>query len=271
MRASSQASLEAAGQRWEPIIADAGSSALEHGKELFWVADVLDSSAGLRRALTDPSRPGQDKAKVIADLFGSKVSEPVVDLVSGMARSRWSEEADVAAATAQLATDAVLASAENDGDLERLEEEVFRVGRILAENRELRLALSDSSESVQRRRELVNSVFAAKVSPQTAYLLERSVGSVRHSSLADALAEIGDLAARRRRRLVAVVSAAAPLSRAQQDRLSEILTRNYGRDVQLNIAVDPQLLGGVRIAVGDDVLDASTLSRLDEARRRLAG
>ncbi len=271
MRASSKATLDAASSTWEPILSSAGPEAFTYGRQLFDVVDVLDSSASLRRALTDPSRTGGDKAKVIEAIFGAKVAEPVGDLLAGLARGRWSDEADVADAVAHLATDSVLASAQNDGVLETVEEEVFRVGRVLAQNRELRLALSDSSATLSRRRDLVRSVFDGKVTTQSAYLLERSVGSARHPSLAAALTEVSELAAGRRRRLVAVVTAAVPLTQAQQDRLGEILARNYGRQVQINIAMDPQVLGGLRIQIGEDVLDATTVARLSEARRRLAG
>ena len=271
MRASSQASLEAAEQRWEPVLADAGENALELGTELFAVVDVLDGSAALRRALTDPGRDGADKAQVVADLLGGKVSETVVDLVSGMARSRWSAESDIADALSQLAIDSMLASASAGNSLEQVEDEVFRVGRLLAVHRDLRLALADSAIPVGRRQELLRSVFAEKVSPATATLLDRSLSSVRHASLAAALNEISELAAHRRRRLVAVVTAATPLTTAQRDRLGEILARSYGRQVQVNVAVDPTVLGGVKIQIGDDVLDGTILTRLDDARRRLAG
>lgn len=271
MRASSQASLEAAEQRWEPVLADSGERALEFGTELFAVVDVLDGSGALRRALTDPGRDGADKAKVVADLLGGKVSEPVVDLVSGMARSRWSAEVDLADAVSRLAIDSMLASASATDSLEQVEEEVFRVGRLLAANRDLRLALADSAIGMPRRQELLRTVFADKVSPATAQLLDRSLSSVRHASLTAALNEIGELAAHRRRRLVAIVTAASPLTTAQRDRLADILARSYGRKVQVNVAVEPDVLGGLKIQIGDDVMDGTTVARLDDARRRLAG
>lgn len=271
MRASSQASLEAAADRWEPVLTDAGEDALAYGSELFAVADVLEGSASLRRALTDPGRAAAAKAELVANLLGQKVSEPVTDLLAGMARDRWSAEADLLEATSRLAIDSALASAAAAGELEQVEEEIFRASRVLAQNRELRLGLADSGRSVSARRELMASLFGDKVTAATALLLERSVGSSRHASLAAAMTEIGELAAQRRRRLVAVVTAAAPLSSAQVERLADILARSYGRQVQVHVAVDTGVIGGMRIEIGDDVVDATMLGRLDEARRRLAG
>lgn len=271
MRASSQASLEAAEQRWEPVLGQSGEQALELGRELFSVVDVLDSSPALRRALTDPGRSADDKAALVAEVFGSKIAGSVVDLVSGMVRSRWSAEEDIAEAASRLAIDSVLASAAATGSLELVEEEVFRVNRLLAANRDLRLALADSSMPMGRRQDLLRTVFADKVAPATAHLLERALTSTRHASLTAALNEISELAAHRRRRLVAVVTAATPLTTAQRDRLAGTLARSYGRQVQVNVAVDPDVLGGLKIQIGDDVLDGTILARLDDARRRLAG
>lgn len=271
MRASSQASLEAAADRWEPVLTAASGDALNLARELFGVVDVLDDSAALRRALTDPGRDAGDKAQVASDLFGGKVSEAVVDLLAGMARGRWSAERDIADALARLAIDTVLASAAATDCLEQVEEEVFRIGRLLADHRDLRLMLADSTVDLQRRQDLAVEVFGASVTEQTAVLLRRSVGNVRHGSLAAALGEISDLAAERRRRLVAVVTAAVPLTTEQTDRLRNTLTRAYGRTVQVHVGVDPQVLGGMRIEIGDDVVDGTTIGRLDDARRRLAG
>jgi len=67
------------------------------------------------------------------------------------------------------------------------------------------------------------------------------------------------------------VTAASVLSTKQQKRLSTVLERLYQRPLQLNVAVDPSMLGGLRIQVGSEVVDGTILARLDEARRRLAG
>ena len=78
-------------------------------------------------------------------------------------------------------------------------------------------------------------------------------------------------AAARREQSVAHATVAAALSASQHDRLVAALTTMFARPVQLNVDVDPEIIGGIRIQVGDEVLDGSILGRLDEARRRLAG
>lgn len=271
MRATSQASLRAASDRWEPVLREAGTSAASHGEQLFAVVDALDRSAGLRRALSEPTREGDDKAAVVTQLLTGKVDDAVVDLVAGMARSRWSADRDLADALDELAVISYLASAEAKDELTDLEEDVFRITRALAENRELRFALGDRDATPQRRVDLLTDVFGGKVSADALALMTRAVRSLRARSLTAALSRIGDLAAERRRQLVAVVTAAVPLSQTQQDRLAGILAKAYGREVQLNIAVDPAVEGGFRIQIGDEMVDATIAARLDHARRRMAG
>ncbi|UFU07654.1 F0F1 ATP synthase subunit delta [Ruania halotolerans] len=271
MRANSQSSTDAARERFDSVLRAAGESADALGTELFAVVDVLDSSATLRRALTDPSREGADKAQVVADVFGGKVSSDVEDLLAGLARARWSADQDIADAVEILGTDALLASAESAGTLLDVETQIFSVIRLLAANRELRLALSDTSRAVQDRTRLLDNVTDGRVAPQTSTLIERALGNRRAPTLTAGLVRLNEAAAARRQQLVATVTAAVPLNEGQLDRLSDILHRAYGRGVQLNVAVEPSVVGGVRIQIGDEVVDATMLSRLDEARRRLAG
>lgn len=271
MRATSQASLQTAATSWESVLREAGAEAATYGEQLFAVVDALDGSAGLRRALTEPTRAGDDKAAVVSQLLRGKVDDRVVELVSGMARTRWSDDADLADSVDELAVISYLAAAEAKGELTRLEEDTFRLTRVLAENRELRFALGDRDAGAERRVALLTSVFSGKVSDETLALVSRAVRSLRSRTLTAALTRISELAARRRRQLVAVVTSASPLSTAQQQRLGASLAKAYGREVQLNIAVDPAVTGGFRIQVGDEVVDATIAARLDQARRRLAG
>jgi len=78
-------------------------------------------------------------------------------------------------------------------------------------------------------------------------------------------------AAKRRERLVAHVTAAVELSAAQRTRLAGILKGAYGHDIQLNVTVDPEVLGGIKVQVGSEVVDGTIVSRLADARQRLVG
>lgn len=271
MRATSQASLDAAAGAWETALKTVGSKAAGLGEELFAVVDILDDSAALRRALTEPNRDGEAKASLVAGVFGGKVSEETLDLLSGLARGRWSAEGDFAESCEELGTTALLVSAESREELAGLEDDLFRITRVLADNRDLRLALANKDRSASDRVGLLTSVFGSHVGAEALTLASRTISSGRAKSITAGLLKISELAAERRKRMLAVVTAAVPLTSAQQERLAGMLERAYGRTVQVNITVDPAVVGGLRIQVGDEVVDGSMLSRLAEARRRVAG
>lgn len=270
MRGTSGASLKAAQERFEPVLRAAGADALTLGEQLLTVVSALDDSAALRRSLADPSRDGDAKAGLVASLLGG-FDERVVDLVSGLVRSRWADESDLADAIERLGVDAVLASAEARGTLETVEDELFRVSRSLDGQREAKQVLSDATTAPERRVALVDALVAGKVDEVTLSLVRRATASLRGRRFVQTLGWFGEIAAERRSRLVATVTSATVLTRAQQDRLAAILERSYGRPVQLNVTVDPAIVGGLRIQVGADVVDSTVLSRLADASRRLAG
>jgi F-type H+-transporting ATPase subunit delta len=269
MRGLSRDSRAAAVDRLEPLLATGDAARL--GEELFAVTRLLDSSAGLRRALTDPAREDDARAELVTRLLGGQVQETTADVVAGVVRQRWSAPRDLVDALEHLGTVALLASAERDGVLERLEEEVFRFSRIVAADDALARTLGDRTTAPERRGALVDRLLAGRALPQTQALVRQGVVAPRGRRLEAALQDALELAAQRRQRLVAVVTSAAPLTERQVERLGQALGRVYGRSVLVEVDVDPELLGGVTVRVGDEVLDASVLSRLAEARRRLAG
>ncbi|GAA1644422.1 F0F1 ATP synthase subunit delta [Georgenia ruanii] len=271
MRASSEAALERAQERWEPVLREVGERARTLGEQLFGAVDVLDGSGALRRALTDPSRDGEDKARLAGAVFGGKVDAEAVDLVAGLVRERWSDDRDLPEAVESLAVESVLAAAQAAGRLADVEDESYRLVRMLADERELRNAVEDRNLPAERRAGLMEAVLNGKVFPETSVLAVRAARSLRRRSVTTALRTVTELAARRRAHMVASVTSAVPLSQEQIDRLAAILRRTYGRDVQVHVGLDPELLGGVRVQVGDDVIDGTLATRLADARRRLAG
>ena len=80
-----------------------------------------------------------------------------------------------------------------------------------------------------------------------------------------------DQAATRQEKVVAVVKTAVPLTDEQLTRLRSSLGRIYGRAVSVHIEVEPEVLGGIRVQVGDEVIDGTVAGRLEDLRRRMAG
>lgn len=269
MRGTSRESLAQATERIESLLS--GPDAERLGEELLSVARLLDRSAGLRRALTDPSRGADDKAALVQRLLGGQSSEATLDVVSGLARGRWSTGRDLADACEELGVLATIGVAEQAGSLEQLEDELFRFDRVVDASPELASVFSDRSVSPERKAGLVERLLAGKASPQGLLLARTAVAYPRGRRLPAVLESIGDAIAARRDRAVARVTSAVPLTEAQADRLRAALDRVYRRSMHLDIEVDPDIVGGLRIQVGDEVIDASVVSRLAEARRRLVG
>ena len=247
-----------------------GTDLAQLGDELFAVGDLLGRESSLRRMLTDASRPADQRAGVVDQLFGSRVAVGTREVVRTLVTQRWSRPRDLLDSIDDLAVRAVVASAEADGSLDNLEDEVFRFRRIVAGDSALRSALNDRGAPQASRQGLLDALLGGKVGPATRRLIDHAIAHPGRESLDDALERYGRLAADRRHRLVASVRSAIELTAEQQDRLSAALRRLYGHDVVLNIEIDRDVLGGLEIQVGDEVVDGSVLGRLDEARRRLS-
>jgi F-type H+-transporting ATPase subunit delta len=241
------------------------------GDELFAVVDLLDGQPSLRASLTDPSRSGDDKARLIESLLSGKVTAPVVDFVSGTVRARWSSPRDLVDALDRLGVEAVLVSAQRHERLDAVEDDVFRFSRIVEAEPTLRAALTDRALPAERKVDLLAELLEGKTTVEAARLLVHAVVESRGLSLESGLAAVADAAAARRQRLVATVTAAVPLTEQQRDRLAAALAAQFGHSVHLNVVVDPEVVGGLRVSLGDEVIDGTISTRLDEAARRLAG
>ena len=272
MEASTRVALAQARERLsEQVEGSAGPALLRLADELFAVARLLDGQLTLRRALSDPSGKPEERAGLARRLFGSKVSETTVDLVESMARQRWSRPIDLVDAASTLAIEASLDAANANRELDSVEDELFRFGRIVGGDQELARILSDRKAPAEGKVALLDRLLSGKVSAVTEQLL-RNVLTGPHAGHADAAIEgLSDLASARRGQSTARVTSAVALTAAQEQRLSDVLGRLYGRTVGLQVTVDPSVLGGLIVQVGDEVIDGSIAHRLEAAGRRLAG
>jgi F-type H+-transporting ATPase subunit delta len=240
------------------------------GDELFSVLHVLDREHGLRRALADPARPADEKGGIVVALLHGKISEPTEALVAATVRARWASSGDMTDALEQLAMEAYAISAEGQGQLDDLEDELFRFSRVVATEPELRAALSEPSVPDQPKQELLDNLLARKVTPVTLRLITEVSLFPRGRSLVASLDTCTRIAAERRRRLIAVVKSATDLSAAQRRRLADALAGIYGHEVYINVVIDPTVVGGLTVQVGDELIDGSVSTRLGDLRRRLS-
>jgi F-type H+-transporting ATPase subunit delta len=250
---------------------NASVDAAKLAEELAAVTGLLDREVSLRRVLTDPAQSGEAKAQLAGRLFGDQLSSDAADLVVGMVRSRWSRSRDLVDATEELASSADLIAAQRADVLDDVEDELFRFGRIVGSSSELRAALADKTADNRAKTGLVEELLGGRVNPITERLVVRLVAQPRGRSLEAGLDALSKLAAERRDRMIAEVTSAVPLGDAQRQRLAAALTKLYGRQVHLNLDVDPEVLGGMQVRIGDEVITGTIAERLEDARRRMAG
>ncbi|MGW2519762.1 F0F1 ATP synthase subunit delta [Streptomyces sp. NPDC001617] len=271
MNGASREALAAARERLDALTDSTSADAAKLADELAAVTALLDREVSLRRVLTDPAQAGEAKAELAQRLLGGQVGGQAVDLVSGMVRSRWSQSRDLVDALEELAATADLTAAQRAGALDDVEDELFRFGRIVSSNTELRAALTDRAATTSAKIELLHRLLGGRANAVTERLVTRLVTAPRGRSLESGLESLSKLAAERRNRLVAVVTSAVPLSDTQKQRLGAALAKLYGHTMHLNIDVDPEVLGGIRVQVGDEVINGSIADRIEDAGRRLAG
>ncbi len=268
MRGASRASLAEAAERLSAAVSGEDAGLL--GDELFAVTGVLDREAGLRRVLSDPASPADAKAGLAGAVLGGKVAAATLEAVTGLVRSRWSAPGDLADAAEQLAVLAIVEGADREGTLDELEDELFRFGRIVDAEPDLRVALSSPFADPERKRQLLDTLLAGKITAAALRLITQAAFHPRGRSLDRSLDEYAGLAAQRRERLVAEVRVAAELSAEQRSRLAAALGAAYGHDVHLNVVADPDVIGGMSVRIADELIDGSMATRLAALRRRLA-
>ncbi|MFI1939109.1 F0F1 ATP synthase subunit delta [Streptomyces purpureus] len=271
MNGASREALAAARERLDALTDNTSVDAANLAQELAAVTALLDREVSLRRVLTDPAQAGEAKAELARRLLSGQVGGETVDLVSGMVRSRWSQSRDLVDGVEELANIADLTAAQQAGELDSVEDELFRFGRIVASSTELRSALTDRAAAASAKGELLRSLLGGRADAVTERLVVRLVTQPRGRSLEAGLESLSKLAAARRDRMVAVVTTAVPMTDGQKQRLGAVLAKVYGRQMHLNLDVDPAVLGGISVRVGDEIINGTISERLEEASRRLAG
>lgn len=248
----------------------AKGAASDLGTELFGVVSTLDGAPALRRVLTDPSTEATAKAELAKQVFTGKIGKDALEVLSTAVSGRWASGRDLTDGLETAGVTAEVASADAAGELDALETELFEVERLVRSDAELRQVVSDRAIAVDAKGSLLTSLLGDKVSAATLALAIQAAAA-RTGSFEKVISSFGDIAAERRSRLLAEVRVAYELSDAEKTRLAKALATKYGRDVHLNIVVDPSIVGGIAVSVGDEVVDGTMSTRLEVARRRLAG
>jgi F-type H+-transporting ATPase subunit delta len=246
----------------------AGEHARRVAGELYDVASLLRAEPPLRRFATDASLPAEAKQGLVKQVFGGKVDDVTLALVTSAAGRRWTTTRDLPDAVERLSELTWVVSV--GGDSGRLADELFALGQTVTANPDLRDALANPARSDEDKAGLLDALLSGKALDATVALAKQALGGT-YRTITAALAAYRHVAAEAHGSVVATVRVVSPLGEAERDRLADALAKQYGKKVHLNEVVDPGVLGGLRVEIGDDVIDGTVSGRLDDARRKLVG
>ena len=249
----------------DALAAVPSSDGLKAAAQLFEAGRIIGTSAQLRAALADPASSSEDKKAVIGQLFSS-FDAPAKSLLSEIAGSRWSTQDDLLAGIEEVGIRAIAASAPGGS----IEAELFTFGKAVASDAGLELAVGSKLGSSESKSALVSALLGGKASAQTLAIVDHLVQQPRGRRINELIRHAASIVADEANLAVATITTAAPLSAAQLERLRVGLAKSHGRDLKLNLVIDPQVLGGIRVQIGDDVIDGSVSTRLTDLRLRLA-
>ena len=273
MKGASRQSLAAARALLEKKISSLESAGISKvSTDLLSMVAVFDSNIALSRALTDPSRKTEDKSELVKRVFENGVSETTFAFVKELIALRWSYASDLVRAIERLGVETEAAAAEKDGALDRLESELFAFTQTIQDSSELRGVLADRTvQSTAKKSALIRTLLNGKATESTIRLIGAMVDQPRGRNVEAGMRDLTEAVAARKNRTIVHVKSAIALSKEQIDRITKSLSAQIGATVRLNVEIDPNILGGLSVRFGDELIDGSIATRIIGAERTLSG
>ena len=156
-----------------------------------------------------------------------------------------------------------------EGNLSEVEDELFRFARIVEGNDDLRMTLANPGLPLDRRAAIVDELLENRALPITKAIASFLVGAGRGHDLPPIIDRFVGLAAAGREHAVAEVRSAVALDGAQKQRVAEALSRATGKQVEVKVIVDEDVLGGIVARIGDTVIDGSVRRRLAQLKEHI--
>lgn len=272
MKAASREALTHVEGQLDQLVSNSDNAvavAAQVGTELFLIVDQLDADRSLRVAVADTSLEAAQREGIIGEVFGPKIAEPTKQILVAAASQEWSTPREFRAGLVALGRRALMRAAEQQGQLEKVETELYELSTLLERETELTQLLSDRTATAAQKRGLLASVIYGKVTMFTEALALQVIGRPVDNPVDD-LAALAEDVAELRGKTVARVVAAEELSSSQREALASKLQNIYGREMAIHSEVDPSLLGGMIVRVGDEEIDGSTRGKLTRLRTDLA-
>lgn len=237
-------------------------------EELFAAARAIGSSLQLRAMLSDAATEASEKKAVIDAVFAKSLGDTALKLLTVAASDRWSSDDDLLGGIEDLGLRAAAVSVAAGVSIEA---ELFAIGRAVTSDAALELALGSKLGETAAKVTLITTLLDGKVSAQTLAIVRHLLQLPRGRRIGALLRHAASVVADQSGLAVATVTSAKPIAAAQLERLQKGLAQSYGKELRINAVVDPALIGGIRVQVGDDVIDGSVASKLNELRLQLAG
>ena len=251
-----------------PKLRDTREDAWRIGNELFTITKVLDDSIQLERALTDPSRPVADKVAVLKELLGDNAHPMTMEIMTDLVSRRWSRARDIANAVEDFGVDAMMYYADATDATLQVSIELSELHSALLNLPVVRAKLYDYTS--EARVKLFREVFSGKtLNKVTMRLAEHATCNLRRRRYLETIQWLINKFSRHMGESMVTVTTATPLKKEQIKRLVEVYSAKVGRQVHINSVVDPTVLGGMRIQVGDEVTDNTVVAQLQNLHRKV--
>ena len=247
-------------------LAKQGTVDLATGEQLLAAALVVSGSHELRAALADDTAKDSDRKGIVDAVFG-EYTKPAKAILESLGTSRWSSEDDLVAGIEELGIRALAASAPKDLSVD---DELFEFGVAVTSNSELELALGSKLGGVDGKISLVDSLLKGKASDQTIAILKALLAQPRGRRIGELIRYAATIVADEAGNGIATITVASAIDDEQRKRLEAALSKQYDRDIRLNVIVDPVILGGMRVQIGSEVIDGTISNRIADLRLRLA-
>lgn len=253
-----------------PKLRDTREDAWRIGNELFTITKVLDDSIQLERALTDPSRPVADKVAVLKELLGDNAHPMTMEIMTDLVSRRWSRARDIANAVEDFGVDAMMYYADATDATLQVSIELSELHSALLNLPVVRAKLYDYQATSEARVKLFHEVFSGKtLNKVTMRLAEHATCNLRRRRYLETIQWLINKFSRHMGESMVTVTTATPLKKEQIERLVEVYSAKVGRQVHINSVVDPTVLGGMRIQVGDEVTDNTVVAQLQNLHRKV--
>lgn len=165
---------------------------------------------------------------------------------------------------------AVFELARAEGQLDRVESELFSIAQAMDRSPELRSTLTDPQLPLDKKQSIVDDLIEGRASSLTVGLVQFIVGQGRASELPSIAQAFVETAAASRQKAVAEIRSAVPLDDETVDRLAAALGRATGKNVEPKVIVDESVIGGLVARVGDIVIDGSIARRVNSLREAIS-